>query len=111
MKRNLLLISLLACSFYAMAQTGAWEGNLVIQGYSLPLVFHFDDDNPTIDSPEQNAKGIPVSLERKENAVVVSIPMIGAKYEGVTAPDRIEGIFTQGGYALPLTLRPKEEKK
>lgn len=36
----------------ADAQTGTWSGKLDIQGNKLSLVFHLDDDNPTIDSPD-----------------------------------------------------------
>lgn len=111
MKKILLTLSLAIFGLGASAQTGAWTGTLEIQGYNLPLVFHLDDDHPTVDSPEQNAKGIPVTLERTENGITVSVPMIGAKYEGVCDGERIEGIFSQGGYFLPLTLRPVEEKK
>lgn len=112
MKLKFLLLSLFAGALTTFAQTGAWVGSLEIQGMgSLPLIFNLDDDNPTIDSPEQNAKGIPVELQRNDNTITVTIPMIGAKYEGIAAEDRIEGIFSQGGYSFPLTLRPKEEKK
>ena len=42
----------------ATAQEGAWAGKLNIQGMELPLVFHFDADGCTMDSPSQGAKGI-----------------------------------------------------
>lgn len=50
------LIALTAMCAYA--QEGAWSGELDIQGTKLPLVFHFDADGCTMDSPSQGAKGI-----------------------------------------------------
>lgn len=105
------LVLMLGTVFAANAQTGAWSGELNVQGMKLPLVFHLDDDNPTMDSPMQGAKGIPVQLERDSSGkVVVSIPAIGARYEGQWQGEKIEGSFSQMGMTLPLVLVPGEVK-
>ncbi|MCR5244688.1 MAG: alpha/beta hydrolase [Bacteroidales bacterium] len=106
------LVLMLGTVFAANAQTGAWSGELNVQGMKLPLVFHLDDDNPTMDSPMQGAKGIPVQLERDSSGkVVVSIPAIGARYEGQWQGEKIEGSFSQMGMTLPLVLVPGEVKR
>jgi hypothetical protein len=47
-------------AFHANAQTGTWSGKLDVQGTKLSLVFHLEDENPTMDSPDQGVKGIPI---------------------------------------------------
>ena len=60
MTKRLLTISimLLAAMTFAKGQTGTWSGKLDVQGTKLSLVFHLDGDQPTMDSPDQGAKGI-----------------------------------------------------
>ena len=94
-----------------MAQTGTWSGKLDIQGTKLSLVFHLDDQNPTMDSPDQGAKGIPIQVTRTETGnVTIKVPSIGATYEGQWTDQQIVGTFKQMGVSLPLTLTPGEEK-
>ena len=94
-----------------MAQTGTWSGKLDIQGTKLTLVFHLDEPNPTMDSPDQGAKGIPIQVTRTETGnVTVKVPSIGASYEGQWMLKQIVGDFKQMGVSLPLTLTPGEEK-
>lgn len=95
----------------ADAQTGTWSGKLDVQGKGLSLVFHLDDENPTMDSPDQGAKGIPVQLERKAGGnISIRIPSLGASYEGVWLIRQIVGTFTQMNLSFPLTLTPGENK-
>lgn len=93
----------------AFAQTGSWKGNLNVQGIELPLVFHLDDENPTVDSPAQGAEGIPMQLERSGETISIKIPMVGASFQGTLKGDKIEGTFTQNGFSFPLTLTRGEE--
>ena len=37
------------------AQKGTWSGKIIIQGMELPLVFNFNDNNCTLDSPSQES--------------------------------------------------------
>ena len=95
----------------ADAQTGPWSGKLDVQGKGLSLVFHLDEENPTMDSPDQGAKGIPVQLERKAGGnISIRIPSLGASYEGVWLIRQIVGTFTQMNLSFPLTLTPGEDK-
>lgn len=95
----------------ADAQTGTWSGKLDIQGNKLSLVFHLDDDTPTMDSPDQGVKGIPVEVERPgAGKIIIRIPSLGAKYEGQWIIRQIAGTFTQMNVSLPLTLNPGEDK-
>lgn len=95
----------------ANAQTGTWSGKLDVQGTKLSLVFHLDGDNPTMDSPDQGAKGIPIQIERKSfGGITIRIPSLGANYEGVYVVQQITGTFRQAGLSLPLTLTPGEDK-
>ena len=51
-------------SYFTQAQTGTWEGKLEVQGTEVPLKFNITEDNgtyaATMDSPMQNAFGIPL---------------------------------------------------
>lgn len=109
MKRIIIaFIVFLVTATCVFAQTGIWSGNLSVQGMELPLVFHLDDENPTLDSPAQGAKGIPIQVERNQDNIIVKIPMIGASYEGILKEGKMEGSFTQRGFSFPLILTPGE---
>lgn len=89
------------------AQQGAWNGELNVMGTKLPLVFNFSADGCTIDSPTQGAKGIPAQKTTKDDGTIkVTVPMIGATFEGKMQNNEIKGTFTQSGFPLPLTLKP-----
>ena len=104
-------ILLFSVASISHAQTGTWSGKLDVQGTKLSLVFHLDEENPTVDSPDQGARGIPIELERTAmGAVTIKIPSIGASYEGLWLVKQIVGTFRQGGVTLPLMLTPGEEK-
>lgn len=113
MIRKLLITAVVLLSYItvATAQTGTWSGKLDIQGTKLTLVFHLDDENPTMDSPDQGAKGIPMQIERGElGKVTVKIPALGASYEGTWMVRQIVGTFRQMNVEFPLTLTPGENK-
>lgn len=111
-RKLLMMVALLISAVQsADAQTGTWSGKLDIQGNKLSLVFHLDDDNPTIDSPDQGAKGIPAEIDRVGmGKIVVRVPSLAASYEGVHMLNKIVGTFTQMGISFPLTLNPGEDK-
>ncbi|MBR5175422.1 MAG: alpha/beta hydrolase [Bacteroidales bacterium] len=112
MKRFLTIALLLfSLASIANAQTGTWSGKLDIQGVKLSIVFHLVDENPTMDSPDQGVKGIPVQVERSATGMVtVKIPSLAASYEGLWLVKQIVGTFKQMGSSLPLTLTPGEDK-
>lgn len=110
MKRSILvLMQVMAAMLTGYAQVGAWTGELEVQGMKLPMVFHLDDENPTLDSPAQGVKGIPSNVIRHSpDSISVNIPAIGASFTGKYENDRITGTFTQRGFRFPLTLAPGE---
>ena len=112
MKRRIITLTLLlAAAVYSHAQTGTWSGKLDVQGAELSLVFHLEEENPTMDSPDQGIKGIPVQVTRTTTgSITIKVPSVRATYEGLWTVKQIVGTFTQMGASLPLTLVPGEEK-
>ena len=113
MIRKLLAAAVVLLSYItvATAQTGTWSGKLDVQGTKLTLVFHLDDENPTMDSPDQGVNGIPMQIERGGlGKITVKIPALGASYEGTWMIRQIVGTFRQMNVEFPLTLTPGENK-
>ena len=112
MKRLLLIaVLLLSASVYSHSQTGTWSGKLDVRGTKLSLTFHLDEGNPTMDSPDQGAKGIPIEVTRSATgSITIKVPSIGATFEGLWMIKQITGTFKQMSASLPLTLTPGEEK-
>ena len=78
MKRILTFLLVAFATIVAHAQEGAWSGELDLGGTKLPLVFHFDAEGCTMDSPSQGAKGIKaLKSYTPEGKIKVEIPMIG----------------------------------
>ena len=113
MKRILAIaFVLLHIALVASAQTGTWSGKLEVQGTKLTIVFHLDGEEPTMDSPDQAALGIPVQIENAGTGnITIKIPALGASYEGLWTGKMIVGTFKQMGLSLPLTLTPEKELK
>lgn len=94
-------------AFIANAQEGTWNGELEIMSTKLPLVFNFSSNGCTVNSPLQNANGIPAEKTvNNDGTIKIIVGMIGATFEGKMADNEIKGTFTQNGYTLPLTLKP-----
>ncbi|MBQ3882875.1 MAG: alpha/beta fold hydrolase [Bacteroidales bacterium] len=102
----LILIGSMTCLF---AQTGTWSGKLEAGGVSMRIVFHLDDPC-TLDSPDQGVTGIEATLERTLTGIKVTVPSLGATYEGLFNGKNVIGTFIQSGTSFPLTLSPGEEK-
>src|SRR5450432_566564 len=96
---------------------GDWQGNLEIKGLKIPLVFHFYRDslgkwNGKLDSPSQNAMGLPYSdVTTNGDSLVVALKAISGFYSGkfMTA-DSISGTWHQGPGQLPLNISKSFEK-
>jgi hypothetical protein len=91
---------------------GAWLGTLDLGSQSLRVVFHIvnteDGLMATMDSPDQNAHGIPTnSVTRDGSSLKIEIKSIGGAYEGKIAADlsSIDGTLTQLGNSHPLALK------
>jgi len=105
------LISLLVVPVaYGQDITGQWNGLLKVQGTQLRVVFHISKTDTglssTMDSPDQGAKGIPVTSTTFENQVLkLAVTGSGLQYEGaLTMDNQIVGEFRQGNFSSPLTL-------
>ncbi len=109
-KTVLVFLNILIGIMLGYAQSGIWSGDLEVQGIKMPIVFHLDDGNPTIDSPSQGVKGIPIQITKEAPVgLTVSIPTIGASFTGISLGDKIIGKFTQSGMTFPLTLIPGDK--
>ena len=91
---------------------GAWMGSLDIGAVTLRVVFHIvnteDGLIAAMDSPDQNAKGLPTTSVTRDGAnLTIEAKSVGGLYQGKIASDlsSIEGTFTQMGAAHPLLLR------
>lgn len=120
MKKSIFIGLWLISSFYVFGQdiVGDWNGALKIQNMQLRLVFHINKiDNgftSTMDSPDQGAKGIPMTKVTFENSVLnIEMTAAGINYNGTLDKNAVvTGIFKQGGQSLPLVLtRNAIEKK
>ncbi len=117
MKKLILFIALFPWLTQAQDITGQWHGTLRVQGVELNLVFHITNDGAAygakMDSPNQNAFGIPASATTFENTTLtIEITNLRARYQGTYGPSGIEGVYHQSGQSFPLNLTrtPLESK-
>ncbi len=96
---------------------GAWTGSLDTGAIKLRVVFYIlSTENgltATMDSPDQGAKGMPItSVTRDGAALKMEAKQLAGVFEGKIAADRstIEGTWTQGGGSLPLVLKPVKDQ-
>jgi pimeloyl-ACP methyl ester carboxylesterase len=91
---------------------GDWLGTLDTGMGRLRLVLHIANTeeglSATLDSLDQNAKGIPVtSITRNGAALNFDVKTIGGSYEGTISPDlgTFTGTWSQLGKSWPLALK------
>ncbi|WP_281239185.1 alpha/beta hydrolase family protein [Flavobacterium praedii] len=120
MKKTVFFIITILASFTMFGQeiTGQWNGVLKVPGAQLRVVFNITKTesgySSTMDSPDQGAKGIPVTTTSFENAILkLQIPTATIGYEGILNSDNIiEGNFSQGGQSFAMNMsRAIIEKK
>ena len=93
----------------AQGISGAWKGELDFITSKLAIVFLFDGNKCTMDSPDQGAKDIPADLEFfSADSVSLSNKQLDMKYSGRLKEGKIVGRFSQRGLSLPLILTPGE---
>jgi hypothetical protein len=117
--KNYLLISFLTLSstlLFSQVITGEWNGALNAHGTQLRLVFHISKADAgysaTMDSPDQGAKGIPMSKTEFTNPyLTIALASAGIEYTGTLKSDSIIGIFKQGGQTFPLNFSRKAIEK
>ncbi|MGQ1947577.1 alpha/beta hydrolase family protein [Geofilum sp. OHC36d9] len=118
MKTILILLITLFSSFSLTAQdiTGQWNGLLKVQGIQLRVVFNVsktdDGYQSTMDSPDQGAKGIPVTSTTFENNLIkFEVASAKIEYLGELKDNEIIGTFKQGGQEFPMNLSGKAIEK
>jgi uncharacterized protein len=111
MKKNILFLLFICSVFSTFAQDilGQWNGLLTVQGTQLHIVFKIAADGKgyttTMDSPDQGAKDIPVTMTTfVENVLTLTVPAAKIVYTGKLTKDEIVGDFKQGTHAFPMTL-------
>ena len=118
MKKAFLLFTLIFLSIVSYCQeiTGQWNGVLKFQGMQLRIVFHISETDDgyksTMDSPDQGAKGIPVtSTSFDGKKVVLKVANAGITYEGTLISEtELDGTFSQGGQDFPIKFTKNREK-
>ncbi|MGA3020263.1 MAG: alpha/beta fold hydrolase, partial [Bryobacteraceae bacterium] len=109
------LMAVLALSAVVAAQgqdiDGTWQGALDTGAGTLRLVVHLsstkDGLTATMDSPDQGASGLPVSLVKRDgSAFTLEMKALGVKFDGIISKylSTIVGNYTHGGGSLPLVL-------
>ncbi len=106
---------------------GTWVGELAVGAAALRIVFNISAADgalhATMDSPDQGAKGIPVSaVQNDHGAVLLEVKAVAGSYHGTLSADaaQVQGQWTQGGRSFPVVLtrsrgpfvleRPQEPK-
>ena len=99
---------------------GHWAGNLDVPGAGVTLRLRFDvtrtDDGlaATLYSIDQGNAEIAVdSVETDGSQLTMTMPSVGASFEGALSDDgkAIEGTFTQMGAPMPLRLKRVSEEE
>ncbi|HEY6913852.1 MAG TPA: alpha/beta hydrolase, partial [Paludibacter sp.] len=119
MKKIIFELSLLFIALTASAQdiTGEWNGALKIQSMQLRIVFHVTKTETgytaTMDSPDQGAKGIPMSKATYENqTLTLELAAARINYSGTfDNEEKVTGTFNQAGQSFPLVLTRKAVDK
>lgn len=113
-KKRLMSLLLILIPLLTSAQDlkGAWKGLLEVGPAKLNIVFHIhDDNNVTMDSPDQGAMELPTEVVcMKGDSISVTMPRLGAQYAGKLVGEEINGTFSQMGHSFPLILKRGEIK-
>ena len=118
-KATLILVTfLISLTVFGQDITGQWSGILKIQGTQLRVVFNIsksgNDYISTMDSPDQGAKGIPVTTTSFDHSTLkLAVTNARIEYEGTLNKDNIIiGNFKQAGQSFPMDLsKVKIEKE
>jgi uncharacterized protein len=110
------LCAILSTVLSAQEISGSWHGKLLLPGgISLRLVFNISKTDAgysaTMDSPDQGAKGIPMtSATLSDNLLTIIFDAAKIKYTGqAVGNDSIAGTFEQFGNSSPLGLKLRTE--
>ena len=94
---------------------GTWMGDLKAGAVTLRIVFNISSTNgalsATMDSPDQGAKGIPVSkVSADSSSITLEVKAASGSYAGTLSADgtSIDGTWSQGGQKFPILLKKQE---
>ena len=110
-----IIMFLATVSMHGQDIIGTWNGVLNVQGTTLRVDFNIsstdDGYTSTMDSPDQNAFGIPVTTtEFKNSELYITVNDLGITYKGkLNKENIIEGTFTQMGQAFEMNLTKKKK--
>jgi alpha/beta superfamily hydrolase len=112
MKKTVFFLIAILASFTMIGQEiiGQWNGVLKVPGAQLRVVFNISKSengfSSTMDSPDQGARGIPVTTTSFENSILkLQIPAASISYEGtLNKENMIVGNFTQGGQSIAMNM-------
>lgn len=112
----ILITVLTTLNIFSQDVTGEWNGMLKFQGVQLRLVFNISKTDSgysaTMDSPDQGAKGIPVTSVSFEVAVLkLAVSSAHIEYEGIFKENLIVGNFKQAGQSFPMNLSKEKIEK
>lgn len=105
----LILFLFVSGSLLAQEIEGSWYGQLKVQSTTLRLVIHVaktaDGYSATMDSPDQGAKGIPLTKAAFADSIFTfEQQAANISYSGRLKNNEIVGTFKQNGFSLPMTL-------
>ena len=111
-----LACALISATAFAQDIVGSWLGVLKIQGIELRIGFNITQkDNlysATLDSPDQNAFGLPTSSVSFENNILkIEAKALQVTYTGIYSDGKIAGKFLQAGQEIPLDLTKGAQTK
>ncbi|MCX6219435.1 MAG: alpha/beta fold hydrolase [Bacteroidia bacterium] len=117
--KNIAVVLVLVMSvlgLYGQEITGQWNGALKVQGMQLRIVFNITGNDKgyssTMDSPDQGAKGIPVTTTTfGDSKLKLEIPNMRIEYNGELKENMITGTFKQNGMEFPLNLSKEKIEK
>lgn len=112
MKKTVFFLVAIFASFTMVGQEiiGQWNGVLKVPGAQLRVVFNVSKSengfSSTMDSPDQGAKGIPVTTTSFENSILrLQIPAASISYEGTLNKENIiVGNFVQAGQSFAMNM-------
>lgn len=113
------MVFLLFALFTGMGLTsqvvsGTWLGELKVGPQKLRLVFNVENTDDgykaTMDSPDQGAKGIPVtSVKVNHDTLSLELTALKISYQGVITGDVMTGTFSQSGMRFPMEMKRQEQ--
>jgi pimeloyl-ACP methyl ester carboxylesterase len=111
----LLLTFFTSITLFGQDIIGKWEGTIIAPGAQIKLVFNIsktkDAYSATMDSPDQGAFGIPMTITTFSNSVLkCTIEAAQIEYQGTLNNNEIIGFFKQGGQSIALNLSKAKEE-